>query len=398
MQIELAEYNPTPGVALSPLQRDQLRRLAPSITVEPTIGASDRYDLTPGSFVGVCRLSGDLEVVIRPKLPIERVLFLVSYAVGLGRWAAEAARLAEADSLVEAIIPAFSYQVRRAIERGLVQGYRTEEEALVTVRGRWRIGDQIGRRFGVAPPVEVTYDDFTEDIELNRLLRAAVHRLLRLRIRHERLRWPLRSLDSRLDGVALVEYDRRRIPEAQLDRRTEHYRGAVGLARLILAGTSFDLRAGTTPASAFLIDMNRVFEDFVITALRDAIGHSHGTLVQGAAGRRLFLDIGKQVPLKPDISLWQGGDCRFVGDVKYKRLRTGESPNADLYQLSTYAVATDLPGGILVYAAGADAAATHVVAHLGKRLELLPLDLGASPDQLLAEITGLARRIVREAA
>ena len=35
---------------------------------------------------------------------------------------------------------------------------------------------------------------------------------------------------------------------------------------------------------------------------------------------------------------------------------------------------------------------------LGKRLELLPLNLAASPDQLLAEISGLARRIVGQAA
>jgi len=65
----------------------------------------------------------------------------------------------------------------------VLQGYRMDDDALTTLRGRWRIGDQIRQRFGTVPPIEVSYDDFTEDIEPNRLLRAAVHRLMRLPVR-----------------------------------------------------------------------------------------------------------------------------------------------------------------------------------------------------------------------
>jgi len=36
--------------------------------------------------VGVIHLADDLELLIRPKLPIERVLFLISYALDHGRW------------------------------------------------------------------------------------------------------------------------------------------------------------------------------------------------------------------------------------------------------------------------------------------------------------------------
>lgn len=397
MQIPLAEHEPAFGIALSPTQRDQLRRLAPSINVQPTIGALDRYDLTPGSYVGVCHLADDLEIVVRPKIPIDRVMFLISYAVGFGRWREEQGSLARADSVLEAIIPAFTYRLRQALSRGVIQGYRTEDDALTTVRGRWRIGDQL-RRLGAPIPIEVTFDEFTEDIEINRLLRAALHRLLRLRIRDDRQRWPLRALEARLSEVRLVDYDRRRIPNVSLDRRTERYRGAVGLARLILADASFDLEPGVAPASAFLIDMNKVFEDFVVAALRDALGSRSRALVQGASGRRLFLDVGEKIPLKPDFSLWAGASCRFVGDVKYKRIRSDAYPNADLYQLTAYAIATNLPGGVLVYAAGPDEPAVHEVVHLGKRLELLPLDLTVGPDAILEQVAVLGSRIAEAAA
>jgi len=71
----------------------------------------------------------------------------------------------------------------------------------------------------------------------------------------------------------------RRVPQVVFDGRSEHYRGAVGLARLILSGVSFDLGAGEVAASAFLIDMNKVFEDFVVVALRDALRVSDRVLV-----------------------------------------------------------------------------------------------------------------------
>ncbi len=394
MQLTLSEYDTRQAVALTAVQRDQLRSLTASVTVVPTIGHEGRYDLTPGSSVGVIHLADDLELLIRPKLPIERVLFLISYALDHGRWQEAPAELSRAEGILEAIIQGFAYRLRRTLARGVLQGYRTEEDALTTVRGRWRIGDQIRTRYGIVPPVEVSYDDFTEDIEPNRLLRAAIHRLLRLPIRSDRSRWPLRAIDARLGNVRLVEYNRRRVPQVTFDRRSEHYRGAVGLARLILSGASFDLAPGTTGASAFLVDMNKVFEDFVVVALRDALEVSDRVLVQGASGRPLFLDVAGRVSLKPDISFWSGERCFFVGDVKYKRITPAAYPNADLYQLTAYTIATRLASGMLVYAAGEGADDIHEVRYLGKRLIIAPLDLRARPDLILDQVRTLASEIV----
>ena len=398
MQLGLSEYETTPAVALTARQRDQLRSLTASVTVVPTVGHEGRYDLTPSSSVGVIHLGPDLELLIRPKLPIERVLFLISYALDQAHWEERPANLKEADSIFEAIIAGFAFRLRRTLARGVLQGYRIEEDALTTVRGRWRIGDQIRTRYGIAPPVEVSFDDFTEDIEPNRLLRAALQRLLRLPMRNDRSRWPLRALDARLEGVRLVDYDPRRVPQLTFDRRSEHYRGAVGLASLILSGASFDLAAGAVGASAFLIDMNKVFEDFVIVALRDALRVPERVLVQGARGKPLFLDVAERVVLRPDISYWAGERCLFVGDVKYKRIVPAGFPNADLYQLTAYTIATRLDSGMLVYAAGDERGDIHEVRHLGKRLLIAPLDLGVTPERILEQVRTLAARVLRTAA
>ena len=143
------------------------------------------------------------------------------------RWRQTGFDFRQQDSLVEAIIPGFVAQVRRAFRRGVLQGYRTCEDALLTVRGRVRFDDQISDRFGICPPVEVRYDEFTEDIVENRLLKAALARLSRLRIRSDDARRALRAFDGVLSTVETVEFDPRRLPEIHYTRLNEHYRPAL---------------------------------------------------------------------------------------------------------------------------------------------------------------------------
>jgi 5-methylcytosine-specific restriction enzyme subunit McrC len=392
--LTLVEHRTTPEVCLTAEQRDALRGLVPSLTVVPARGREGVYELTPGSTIGAVSLPG-LAVEIRPKIAIDRVLFLLSYALDPRAWRPDRFLFEPRPSLVEALIPGFVHQVRQAFRRGLLQGYRNEEDALPAVRGRIRIDDQLRRRFGRVPPVEVRFDELTEDIEANRLIRAAVDRLEKLRLRFEGSRIALRRIRSALERVTLQEYAPAQLPEIAWDRLNEHYRGAVELAKLILRSTSFDLGHGSIRASTFLIDMNEVFESFVAEALREALSLSPRSFPRGARGRSLWLDHGRAVRLEPDLSWWDGSACVFVGDLKYKRVGAQGIKYPDLYQLLAYTVAAGLSTGLLIYAAGEGEPVAHEVVEVGKRLEVITLDLSREPRELLAAIAELAERVRR---
>ena len=122
----------------------------------------------------------------------------------------------------------FAHHTRQAIHRGLLQGYRREEDALTTVRGRIRFGDQIGRRFGVPLPIEVGFDEFTEDIEENRLLKTAIHRLGYTFIRSAAARQDVRRLRPAFTTVGLGAYRRGAPPKVSYTRLNEHYRPGGG--------------------------------------------------------------------------------------------------------------------------------------------------------------------------
>ena len=183
----------------------------------------------------------------------------------------------DAPSLIEALVLALAAAARRAFASGLLHGYRTEEEAMHTVRGRVRITEQIRRRFGVPLPLEVRYDEFTDDITANRLVKAAAARLGQMRVRLPQSRSGLRWVSTRLENVSLVEFPKNAVPEVTFDRLNGHYREVVALARLILRHTSFETGRGGNRTPGFLMDMNVVFQGFVTQALREALGVSERT-------------------------------------------------------------------------------------------------------------------------
>ena len=393
--LDLREWQRTEPVRLTLTEREALRRSLPSLGIEPAADSEHAWSLTPGETVGAIEVGG-LSVSIRPKLDVGRVLFLASYAIGAFELRqAERFSFPVDDTLVEGLARVFAASARRAFSRGLVHGYRTEEEALHTVRGRIRFTDQMRRRFGLPMPVEVRYDDFTEDVRSNRLVRAAGERLGRMRIRSPSSRADLAWIDGTLENVTLVEYPRHAVPDVVFDRLNDHYREVVALARLILRHATIETGRGAVRAPGFLMDMNRVFQEFVTRALRESLGLSDRAFRSDCGVRGVSLDEARRVQLRPDLSWWDGPTCRFVGDAKYKRVHDGHVPNADLYQLLAYATALDLPGGLLVYAQGETPDAVHVVRHAGRRLEVAALDLSGTVDDLRSRVGGLAERVRR---
>ncbi len=390
--IDLKEYD-SREYRLSVAERDALRATISSVGVEPCEGELNLYRLTPGATVGAIEI-GDLSVFIEPKIGVPQLLSLACYATSKFKPQREMFDYPPEYALPDVLALALVTAARRAFSRGLLHGYRSEQEALYGIRGRIRFDEQIRRRFGVPLPIEVEYDEFTEDILANRLVKAAAIRLAGMRLRSQDARKGLGWVAGSLENVSLMEFSRTGAPNVTFNRLNEHYRGVVGLSRLILRHSAFESGRGRIRASGFLMNMNNVFQEFVTQALREALGVSGRALRSDKnLPHSIYLDETRQIKLRPDLSWWEGRVCRFVGDAKYKRIPHSHVPNADLYQLLAYATALDLPGGLLIYAKGESDERIYHVRHSGKRLEVAALDLSGTLDEVLARIGDLADRI-----
>ena len=390
-QINLREYVESGPYALRPEERDAMRAI-PSLTVtrvDSDHGEAE-YQLTPGSTVGAVEI-GDLSLLIQPKIGIRQLLSMACYA--MGAYKSQERQLfdfKEDETLPDTLALALSAAARRAFSRGLLHDYLTREEALYTVRGRIRFDEQIRRRFGIPIPVEVRYDEFTDDILANRLVKAAATRLGGMRLRSQPARVGLGWIAGMLDNISPVEFATTDVPEVRFDRLNEHYRGVVELSRLILRHSSFESGRGRVRATGFLMDMNKVFQEFVTVALRETLGLSADAFKERTIDS---LDINGRVHLRPYLVWREGSADVFVGDAKYKRIRDDRVPNADLYQLLAYTTALDLPGGMLIYAEGEAEPLVHEVRNSGKCLEVAALDLSGSLEDILGRVKEIADSI-----
>ena len=393
-EISLKEYERSVPVGLSVSERDALSEAIPSLFISHVAGESGKYTVTPSSTVGAVEVGG-LSVIIEPKIGVGRLISLACYAMGGGRkglvgFGGDFA-YDEETALPEFLARAFADAAEKAFARGLLRGYVEREEALQTIRGRIRFDDQIRRRFGLPLPVEVRYDEFTDDILPNRLVKAANRLLRRAGPLSPGTRRRLGRIDALLDGVSLCGYPRNAVPEVKFDRLNGHYEAVVALARLVLRYGAHEAERGGVRASGFTMDMNAVFQEFVTAALREKLGLSNG-----AFGERWVnsLDVEEKIRLEPDLVWQEGGRCVFVGDAKYKRIpnrdRGDRASNADLYQILAYATALDLPGGMLIYAEGEANEATYTVRHTGKRLQVVALDLSDTLDDVLTRVGEIA--------
>ncbi|MEV6906062.1 hypothetical protein [Amycolatopsis sp. NPDC051071] len=382
------EYRERRDVPLTPAEVAVLRTTFRCLVTRTDKG-DGLYDVRAQDRVGMV-IVGDTAIVVAPKLPIARVLFLITHAVDPA-WTNEAT-LDTAETLTDAMAAVFTDICDQAIRTGLLRGYRDHHERLHTVRGRIDFTEQLRVSPGRDLPLALTYQTHDEDIPENQLLRTALDQLAQIPINSNNVRRSIARLRRMFESVTPIPYNRASLPAIRWTRLNEHYKLAAELARLILIGIEPELGPGTITTPGFAVKMTDVFEKFVRTCTRRALGLDEHDFPAGADSTALYLDHKRVLHVQPDMSRWVNGHCRFVGELKY-RLDTGRGDAQHLYQTLAYATAANLPDATLIYADGPQSGTTHVLPNAGIRIHVRHLDLRVEIDQLLGQIDALAHHI-----
>jgi 5-methylcytosine-specific restriction enzyme subunit McrC len=144
-------------------------------------------------------------------------------------------------------------------------------------------------------------------------------------------------------------------------RLNEHYRDAHALARLLLEamGTRDVFSPGSTRSFVFMIDMNRLFERFVLRVVERALGGTACRVQYQAPDPSVIWDAGANRPytrIVPDLTIVSARrpPRRLPVDAKYKLYDDRPLDPADLYQVFLYAYAyghaeSRAPAAVLLY-------------------------------------------------
>lgn len=357
------------------------------MTVSP---GADGWRLVASSMVGAANV-GDTRLVIRPKIPMHNALMVLGAAPDQVRWRTEHVDFATTNDIVVGMVMAFRRGLDRALARGLRRDYRTEEERLQSIRGRIDIAEVV-RRPGLPLPIPCRFDEYTPDNRLNRLLRAAIERSLRVPGVPQQDRLHLRRHLVLFEEVGPHDPRNRWVDRWTPNRLEGPYEAAVRPADLILKSSSISDGLGMISAAGFFVDMNVAVERFVTDQLQQAL---HGRLEVVAQTHR-HLDEERRVSIRPDLEFRVGHRTAFVADIKYKDVpRVEASSTNDLYQLHAYATVNGLRDAALITCPSTPTAPGEpiTVARSGVRLHVLPVDLTGTPQEVLASVDEVADRI-----
>lgn len=354
------------------------------------LAVGDRLEAEVGPYVGRLPLLDGSELTLEPKVPIEDIGYLIFKAGQINEvfWE-EYRQMVSARSAVSQLDSLFHVHVARFLDAvaGMMSygPLRHERSVIVNgVSGRGRPSLSEYRRiypqtFGLNVPSRVS--EVVMDVAENRLARYICKYLQDV------------PLPEQLKAEALeaADYmDRSRIGELD-EEDIEHCRELLALGRLpasrsfyfdlleagifILEHAGFRLHgAADTVIRPLVVNMERVFEDYIRNLVREAalaVGPDLAVIPGRNQPRPLYIEGG--VTTQPDVLVYRGVGVQLVLDVKYK-----ESPSpADHYQVLAYARSyTGVKRCAIVTAAASDKSTKVVQFNVdGIRVEVFAFDL-----------------------
>ena len=261
------------------------------------------------------------------------------------------------DTLLEIVIRIFTEQLTDAVRQGMPRRYVGHEDDLPTLRGSLNVTRQFTRHAADPSRLACRFDLFSEDIPLNRIMKAAVSRLSRI-ARSTANQRRLRELAFVYAETTDVQISALRWDRIIIDRTNKRWLDLLRLARLLLMDRFQTTTVGASSGFSLLFEMNTLFEEYVGRLVRRALG---GTEFQvSLQGGRLYCLAETETErglfqTKPDILIRRGSDAVHIIDTKWKRLssrmddaKQGVS-QADVYQMMAYGQLYRSPRLTLLY-------------------------------------------------
>lgn len=319
-----------------------------------------RNSLIAQNFVGVIHL-GSFQIEVLPKVHDDEsrlrrnLVEMVAGTLKLKLHGSVAGQMERSSlSVLESLVRLYCELLWKALRKGIVKRYEIRQENLVVLRGRLNIAQQLRHNLARPDRLHCSFDEFTPDNELNRVLKLSLRILFRL-VKTEPTIRNIAELLMCFDEVGDVSVSSLKWNQVLIDRLSEGYVPLVRMARMFIEGYTPDLVSGKSDGFAVLFDMNELFEEFVgrqiqrvtsLAGVRTLLQSPVLPLARSVSGTSCF-------QLRPDVVLMDGSAANVVLDTKWKRLKTGAAydglSTADIYQMYAYAQRYSVRNVVLLY-------------------------------------------------
>lgn len=317
------------------------------ISVEsPGPATGFHWRLTSSGWVGYLPIRSDFGLALRPRVDLGNLFRMLEYAYNLKSFQLFDG-VVDSGSLrdfYERLAHVLARRVLDRARRGLYRSYLEWDEKLSCVRGRIDVRRAIGRPWD--PTLRCHFEEHTADIEENHILLHTLATIARSGLCTERVLPSVRSAFRSVSGFASQQ------PVTASDclrrlynRLNDDYKPMHALCRFFLEHAGPTLDIGDHQMIPFVINMPRLFEQFVAEWMAVHLPYDYILKPQYSLS---FGDNG-EFTIKIDLLLADAGTGAplCVLDTKYK---IPDQPSMDdIEQVVAYAVANNCTEAILVY-------------------------------------------------
>lgn len=296
------------------------------------------------SFVGVIRAPDGFQIEVLPKVgkaigggakdARQLLIEMLCCLQGLRHVQTNSAKISAARMpLLEVFIAEFLSTVERIVKSGLRSDYTSRQDTLFALRGKLLMAQHLRQNLYRADRFFTEHDEFSTDRPENRLLHAALRRVLMLSASqaNQQLARELQFVFADVPASAQPRIDLQRV---RLDRGMGYYADALAWTRLILDEESPLTGAGGHRAPSLLFPMEAVFEAFVAKHLARQLARPLILKTQARSHHLVRHREQNWFRLKPDLLIREGGRDALVLDTKWKLLDGLKANGTDKYGLS----------------------------------------------------------------
>ena len=293
------------------------------------------------------------------------------------------------------------------LKRGLYHSYFRQEGPLAAPRGKLEISASLKTPTLYKKQLICTYDEFSPNAYLNRILKTTLLILLRADISKERKKAIRKLL------VYFAQVDPLKVQninwQMQYERNNQTYRMLIEICRLVLQGLLQTTADGATRIMHYLDDMHlsKLYEKFILGYYQ----HEHPEMQVSAPQIAWQVTAGNSALLprmQTDVVLYskQNGkrliiDAKFYGSNLQKKAYAVRSTllSAHLYQIFTYvknwpATPDESVAGMLLYAktdADEQPEGNYIIS--GHPISVTTLDLSGKFQDIAAKLDAIATQV-----
>ena len=315
----------------------------------PTFQTLHQWYLKPKGWVGHIPIDKSLSLLIKPKVDLSNLFRMLEYAYRIKFTRDD--YLVKSDSLPEfyqRLANILAKQVLQRIIRGLYKEYISCNDRLQFLKGRLKVEKMIDKPWQVEP--DCHYQVITSDNEENRILAWTLFCIARTGLCKDTAKRNVRKACRGVCNFAAPVPIRPGICIGRhYNRLNFDYESMHALCRFFLEVTGPFHNVGNKSMLPFLIDMPKLYEEFVAEWLKQYLAKHYPGKFRLKKQAPLKIGLDNKVEFRIDMVLEDVKTGRHVClmDTKYK---VEETPSAsDLQQVIAYAKALGCKQAFLIY-------------------------------------------------